>query len=210
MKLNASHASVSVDAPDTSTVHTRGRNPANETDEKPTSMTTQRRLELTLGHIVAIHALWPDLVALTDAQRRISKGRQLSRYANAFKMLFDAAAREPYASAFALLSDDGNDGARFDPAAHAAQFEHLAALRAVSDALKHLDALVDDDLLHTGARVVEPGLRVLELARTLARSNARFRAQVAPALNAVGALTARARRALASTNDSTDDSTKPA
>jgi hypothetical protein len=54
---------------------------------------------------------------------------------------------------------------------------------------------VRDEILHTGASAIKPGLAAIELAQVVAKNNEDFRAKIAHTLNDLGAMTAAARRA---------------
>ena len=212
MKPDAAMAAVPLLAPNGAVVSSHDT-PANETGKDHVAghsapLTLEQRVALSLGYIQALSALWPDLVALTDDQRRASNGRLASRYVGALETLFTVASTPPYAPAFALLGNtEGKvDGGTFDPAALLDEIQGIAALRKVSIAVKKLDALIDDDLMHRGEKVVEPGLAALDLARSLARSNAHFRAKIATSLNEFKSMTARARRPKSSSDEVVDDS----
>lgn len=211
MKPNAAMAAVPLQAPAGAVVSSHDT-PANETGKDNVAghsapLTLEQRVALSIGYIQALSALWPDLVALTDDQRRASNGRLASRYVGALETLFTVASTPPYAPAFALLGNtEGKvDGGTFDPAALLDEIQGIAALRKVSIAVKKLDALIDDDLMHRGEKVVEPGLAALDLARSLARSNAHFRAKIATSLNEFKSMTARARRPKSPSDEIVDD-----
>jgi hypothetical protein len=145
-----------------------------------------------LGHIGAMNDVCADFTALTDATRRRSLGRMVARFRKPLSELVTVTRSPKYAAAFALLADED---APFDPDAILADLARVERLEEVAVQLERLTLRVRDEILHTGAAAMKPGLAAIELAQVFAKNNEGFRAKVAHALNDLAAMTAAARRA---------------
>jgi hypothetical protein len=146
-----------------------------------------------LGHIGAMNDVCADFTALTDATRRRSLGRMVARFRKPLSDLVTVTRSPKYAAAFALLADE--DAPPFDPDAILADLARVERLEEVAVQLERLTLRVRDEILHTGAAAMKPGLAAIELAQVFAKNNEGFRAKVAHALNDLAAMTAAARRA---------------
>ncbi|KYF78916.1 hypothetical protein BE17_26475 [Sorangium cellulosum] len=161
----------------------------------------EERVEKTLEHIEAIRALWPGLERLEEGQRRRSVGRSLGvlgpPLAKLFALLRPRDGKDSaLARSFHVLGDqdDGNDPERFEVELLERRLKRAVAEQKVADALEDLARHLDDDALATGEMVIGPGLAALDLARTIARQNATFRAVLAPVLDDFRAMTKQARK----------------
>ncbi|AUX39884.1 uncharacterized protein SOCE26_012790 [Sorangium cellulosum] len=91
--------------------------------------------------------------------------------------------------------DDGEDPERFEVELLERRLKRALAEQKVADALEDLARHLDNDVLATAETVIGPGLAALDLARTIARQNAAFRAVLAPVLDDFRAMTKQARKA---------------
>lgn len=146
-----------------------------------------------LGHVREMNGRCGEYTGLTDAQRRRSLGRLVGRFRKPLSELVAVTRSPKYAAAFALLSDDG--AAPYDPDAVLAALARVEQLEGVAQQLEKLTLRVRDEILHTGAQAMKPGLAAIELAQVFAKTNEGFRAKVAHTLNDLAAMTAAARRA---------------
>ncbi|WP_437280105.1 hypothetical protein WME90_05955 [Sorangium sp. So ce375] len=161
----------------------------------------EERVEKTLQHIEAIQALWPGLERLEEGRRTRSVGRSLGvlgpPLAKLFALLRPKDGKDsPLARSFHVLGDqdDGDDPERFEVELLERRLKRALAQQKVADALEDLARHLDDDVLATAETVIGPGLAALDLARTIARQNATFRAILAPVLDDFRAMTKQARK----------------
>jgi hypothetical protein len=153
----------------------------------------------TMHHLDAIDALWPGLVNLDKAARRTSIGRNLALFGAAFRDLFGLLIKNgketPLGQHFHVLGqeDFGDDPTKFEPALLLRRLHRADLEQQVQDRLSKQARHFGDDAIFTGEHVVMPGLKALDLARSLARSNKDLRSALAPVLDAVSKLTQRAR-----------------
>lgn len=161
----------------------------------------EQRVEKTFEHIEAIKALWPGLERLEEARRTRSLGRSLTvmgpPLGKLFALLRPRDGKESaLARSFHVLGDqdDGDDPERFEVELLERRLKRAVAEQKVADALEDLARHLDDDALATGEVVIGPGLAALDLARTIARQNATFRAILAPVLDDFRAMTKQARK----------------
>ncbi|WP_437487177.1 hypothetical protein WME75_06150 [Sorangium sp. So ce1014] len=152
-------------------------------------------------HIEAIKALWPGLERLEESRRTRSLGRSLAvlgpPLGKLFALLRPTDGKESaLARSFHVLGDqdDGEDPERFEVELLERRMKRAVAEQKVADALEDLARHLDDDALATGEVVIGPGLAALDLARTIARQNASFRAILAPVLDDFRAMTKQARK----------------
>jgi len=152
-----------------------------------------------LARVAEVKALYPEARSLMDEERSRSLGRLVYRDATLYAQLFDTIDGSSIRAAFDALGahDQGDDPSRFETDVLRARLQQVAGLSSVSKSLRELADLLDDEALQVGADTAVPALMALELARVLARNNAEFRGKIAPVLNALGAMTAAARQALA-------------
>jgi hypothetical protein len=156
-----------------------------------------KRQQETEAHIDAIRALWPGLEHLDEARRRTSPGKSLGFLSGPLSVLFGVLRQNPVlAKAFDVLGDqdDGEDPDHFEVDLLERRMTRAKAEEKIADALRDLARHMDDDALATGESVVVPGLRALELARTLSKGNAATRSLLNPVLDAFRQLTKRARK----------------
>ncbi|WP_437289186.1 hypothetical protein [Sorangium sp. So ce406] len=161
----------------------------------------EQRVEKTLDHIEAIRLLWPGLERLEEGRRKRSVGRSLGvlgpPLAKLFALLRPRDGKDgALARSFHVLGDqdDGDDPERFEVELLERRLKRAVAEQKVADALEDLARHLDDDALATGEMVIGPGLAALDLARTIARQNATFRAILAPVLDDFRAMTKQARK----------------
>jgi hypothetical protein len=169
-------------------------------------------LASTLQLIVSAEAQWPGLVSLVTAERTGNLGKLIALLDPSLRALFDAltpvegeaptttAAKKKLASVFnAALGDQdqGKDPAVFEVELLVRRLTRIEASQKIVDALDALRKRFADDMLNTGAMVVQPGLKALEVARGIADSNAEFRSLLAPVTNSLGDMTKGARLAQA-------------
>ncbi|WP_433933959.1 hypothetical protein AB3662_05905 [Sorangium cellulosum] len=161
----------------------------------------EQRVEKTLDHIEAIRSLWPGLERLEEGRRKRSVGRSLGvlgpPLAKLFALLRPRDGKDSaLARSFHVLGDqdDGDDPERFEVELLERRLKRAVAEQKVADALEDLARHLDDDALATGEMVIGPGLAALDLARTIARQNATFRAILAPVLDDFRAMTKQARK----------------
>ena len=145
-----------------------------------------------LGQARAMGERCEGFTTLTDAQRRRSVGRLVGRFRKPLSELVAVTRSPKYAAAFALLGDGAEP---YDPDAILASLERVEQLEAVAQELERLTLRVRDEILHTGALAMKPGLSAIELAQVFAKNNEGFRAKVAHTLNDLAAMTSAARRA---------------
>src|SRR5262249_34355185 len=129
----------------------------------------------TEEHITKIKALWPGLVHLEEAERRKSPGRSLTILSAPLTLLFSVLRENPQlAKAFDVLGDqdEGHDPEHFEVDLLDRRLARSQAEQKIGDMLRDLGRHMADDALATSATVVVPGLRALELARTLAKGSA--------------------------------------
>ncbi len=162
------------------------------------------RVAQTLAHVEAIKQLWPGLRRLSAAERRESVGRSLGVMAPVLGLLFGVLAPEgqpapAVAKAFDVLGaqDHGDDPDRFEAALLARRLHRARAEQKVQEALGGLARHFGDDVIHVGELVVGPGLLALGLAKNLAKARPEFASALAPVLDALRAMTKRARSRVA-------------
>lgn len=150
------------------------------------------RAQETESHLAAIRALWPGLERLDEARRRTSPGKSLGILGGPLSVLFGVLRQNPtLAKAFDVLGDqdEGEDPDRFEVDLLDRRLARARAQETIADALRDLARHMDDDALATAETVVVPGLRALELARTLSKGNASTRSLLYPVLDAFRQLT---------------------
>jgi hypothetical protein len=162
------------------------------------------RFNETIPHIAAIKALWPGLQRLEEVERMTSGGRNLNLFTHPLGVLFeivkpkDGKATEigPYFDALGD-TDHGDDPAKFEPELLSRRMLRVEYEQKIQVALDDLQRHFGDDVLHTGTQVMEPGLLALAMARTLSATNKAFKSTLAPVIDALRAMTKRARAAAA-------------
>jgi hypothetical protein len=169
-------------------------------------------LASTLQLIVSAEAQWPGLVSLITTERTGNLGKLIALLDPSLRALFDAltpvqgeaptttASKKKLASVFNTAlgdQDQGKDPAVFEVDLLVRRLTRIEASQKIVDALDALRKRFADDMLNTGAMVVEPGLKALEVARGIADSNAEFRSLMAPVTNSLGDMTKAARLAQA-------------
>ncbi|APR76548.1 Hypothetical protein A7982_01895 [Minicystis rosea] len=150
------------------------------------------RVQETESHIEAIRALWPGLERLDEARRRTSPGKSVGILGGPLSVLFGVLRQNPtLAKAFDVLGDqdDGEDPDRFEVDLLDRRLTRAGAEEKIADTLRDLARHMDDDALATAESVVVPGLRALELARTLSKGNGTTRSLLYPVLDAFRQLT---------------------
>jgi len=159
-----------------------------------------KREQETEAHLDAIRALWPGLEHLDEARRRTSPGRSLVLLGGPLAVLFGVLRQNPtLAKAFDVLGDqdEGEDPDHFEVELLDRRLVRARAEQKIADGLRDLARHMDDDALATAETVVVPGLRALELARTLSKGSAATRSLLYPVLDAFRQLTKRARKSKA-------------
>jgi hypothetical protein len=158
------------------------------------------RFNETIPHIAAIKALWPGLQRLEEVERMTSGGRNLSQFTHPLGLLFTllkpTSGKAPeMASFFDALGDEdhGDDPAKFEPELLSRRMLRVEYEQKIQVALDDLQRHFGDDVLHTGSQVMEPGLLALAMARTLSVTNKTFKSTLAPVIDALRAMTKRAR-----------------
>ena len=169
-------------------------------------------LASTLQLIVNAEANWPGLVSLVGADRTGNLGKLVALLDPALRGLFEAltpvdgeapaktATKKKLAAVFnAALGDQdqGKDPGVFEVDLLVRRLTRIEAAQQIVAALDALRKLFADDILNTGAMVVEPGLKALDVARGIADSNAEFRSLLAPLTNSLSDMTKAARQAQA-------------
>ncbi|MFT3764746.1 MAG: hypothetical protein QM820_04405 [Minicystis sp.] len=153
------------------------------------------RVQETETHLEAVRALWPGLEHLDEARRRTSPGRSLGILGGPLAVLFGVLRQNPaLAKSFDVLGDqdDGEDPDHFEVDLLDRRLARAKAQEKIADTLRDLARHMDDDALVTAEAVVVPGLRALELSRTLSKGNAATRSLLYPVLDAFRQLTKRA------------------
>jgi len=169
-------------------------------------------LASTLQCIVHAEAEWPGLVSLVESDRTGNLGKLIALLDPSLQGLFEAltpvageapaklAAKTKLAAVFnATLGnqDQGKDPGVFEVELLVRRITRIKAAQQIVAALDALRKRFADDILNTGAMVVEPGLKALDVARGIADSNAEFRSLLAPVTNSLGEMTKAARTAQA-------------
>jgi hypothetical protein len=177
-----------------------------------TSQQISEHLASTLQLIVSAEASWPGLVSLVGAERTGNLGKLITLLDPALRGLFEAltpvdgeapaktATKKKLAAVFdAALGnqDQGKDPGVFEVDLLVRRLTRIKASQQIVEALDALRKLFADDILNTGAMVVEPGLKALDVARGIADSNAEFRSLLAPLTNSLSEMTKSARQAQA-------------
>lgn len=164
----------------------------------------------TLEQIASIRASWSGLVALSEKERRKHPGRVALVMETPFRTLFELltpghdAGKSPdeqqqrqqlrgIFNSTLGAQDDGDDDERFESEL---LLQHLARMNAayeVSEQLDELSRLFSDDALHTAGRVVSPGLKALDLARSVGRTNPTLKGLLAGLLDSLRQMTKAAR-----------------
>lgn len=169
-------------------------------------------LASTLQCFVTAEASWPGLVSLVGADRSGNLGKLITLLDPSLRGLFEAltpaageapgktASKKKLAAIFnAALGDQdqGKDPGVFEVELLVRRLTRIEASQKIVDALDALRKRFADDILNTGAMVVEPGLKALEVARGVADSNDEFRSLLAPLTNSLSGMTKAARAAQA-------------
>ena len=169
-------------------------------------------LASTLQFIVQAEAKWPGLVSLVESDRTGNLGKLIALLDPSLQGLFEAltpvegeapaklAVKTKLAAVFnATLGnqDQGKDPGVFEVELLVRRITRIKAAQQIVAALDALRKLFADDILNTGAMVVEPGLKALDVARGIADSNAEFRSLLAPVTNSLSDMTRAARLAQA-------------
>jgi hypothetical protein len=169
-------------------------------------------LASTLQHIVSVEAAWPGLVSLIESDRAGNLGKLIALLDPSLQSLFEAltpvegeapaksAVKTKLAAVFnATLGtqDQGKDPGVFEVDLLVRRITRIKAAQQIVAALDALRKLFADDILNTGAMVVEPGLKALDVARGIADSNPEFRSLLAPVTNSLSDMTKAARLAQA-------------
>jgi hypothetical protein len=170
------------------------------------------QLAATLQLIIAAEANWPGLVSLVGSARSGNLGKLIALLDPQLRALFEAltpvegeaasktATKKKLAAVFnAALGDQdqGKDPGVFEVDLLVRRLIRIEAAQKIVEALDALRKLFADDILNTGAMVVEPGLKALEVARGIADSNPEFRSLLAPLTNSLSDMTKAARAAQA-------------
>lgn len=167
-------------------------------------------LASTLQDIVHVEAKWPGLVSLVESDRTGNLGKLIALLDPSLHSLFEAltpldgeapaktAVKTKLAAVFnATLGnqDQGKDPGMFEVDLLVRRITRIKASQQIVTALEALRKLFADDILNTGAMVVEPGLKALDVARGIADSNDEFRSLLAPVTNSLSDMTKAARLA---------------
>jgi hypothetical protein len=168
-------------------------------DDLTAAEITARSTE-TEKHIEAIRALWPGLQRLEEAERSVSKGRNLGVFTaplrQLFKILKNKGAKEAeLANHFNALGDEdfGADPEKFEPELLERRMLRVEAEQKIQATLDDLQRHFADDVLHTGNQVMVPGLLALALASTLSATNKTYKSLLAPVIDALREMTKAAR-----------------
>lgn len=174
-----------------------------------TSAQIADHLAQTLTHIKAADALWPGLVKLPAEDKSGNVGKLVTQLGAPLRALFDAITprndddkpkRESKAKLAAVFNnvlgaqDRGKDDARFEVELLLRRLERAEAEQKIVAAFEEARARFADDALNTGEMVVEPGLRALEVARTVASNSPEFRSLLASVIDKLGDMTKKARQ----------------
>jgi hypothetical protein len=177
-----------------------------------TSQQISEHLASTLQLIVSAEANWPGLVSLVGTERTGNLGKLITLLDPALRGLFEAltpvdgeapaktATKKKLAAVFdAALGgqDQGKDPGVFEVDLLVRRLTRIKASQQIVEALDALRKLFADDILNTGAMVVEPGLKAIDVARGIADSNAEFKSLLAPLTNSLSEMTKGARQAQA-------------
>jgi hypothetical protein len=168
--------------------------------------------EKSLQLVVDMDALWPGLTGLVSKERAGNQGKALAVMDAPLRALFTAltpvqgepkVTSEARASLISIFNkslgaaDGGADPNRFE--VEVLQ-QRLLRIEAQEKLIEKLDAFrkkLADDILNTGTLVIQPGLKAIDLARSLADSNPDFHTLLAPVIEELSAMTKPARAALA-------------
>lgn len=160
----------------------------------------EKDYEETIAAIEAIQQRWGGLMRMSEKERATSSGRALATLAGPLRSLFSILVRgtdetKALGAAFNALGEEdyGDDPSTFEADLLLRRLDRAEREAKIAERLGELQRHFADDVLHTGELVVGPGMKGLDLARTLGRSNAGFRALLAPVLDALRDMTKRAR-----------------
>lgn len=166
--------------------------------------------DAAIQHVVEAEAQWPGMVSLVGGERNGNLGKLIAQLDPALRGLFAAltpvpgedaaktASKKKLAAIFnAALGDQdhGKDPGVFEVELLVRRLSRIEAEQKIVDKLEAIRQVFADDILNTGAMVVEPGLKALGVARGIADSNPEFRSLLAPLTNALGDMTKAARQA---------------
>lgn len=168
--------------------------------------------DAALQLLLRVERQFPGLVGLVAADRTGNLGKLVGVLDRPLHQLFaaltplegedekKAASKRKLAATFdATLGggDHGHDAGSFEVALLVRRIERIQAQTEVIARLDELRRQLADDNINTGAMVVEPGLKALALAKTLAAGNPEFHSLLAGMTDALGDMTKAARAAQA-------------
>jgi hypothetical protein len=168
--------------------------------------------QAALASISAARGHFPGLVQLQEGERTGSLGKMIALLGPALGHLFAAltpaptddaatvATKKQLATVFDTLLGDKDQGK--DPGVFEVELlvRRVTRIEAEQEIVAHLEATTKafaDDILNTGVMVVDPGLKAIEVARTIANTKPEFKSLLAPVTNALGEMTKAARAAQA-------------
>jgi hypothetical protein len=165
-----------------------------------------------LESISAAKGTFPGLVQLQEAERAGSLGKMIALLGPALHHLFSAltpaptddaatvATKKKLATVFDTLlgdKDQGKDPGLFEVDLLVRRVTRIEAEQEIVTKLEETKKAFSDDILNTGVMVVDPGLKAIEVARTIANTKPEFKSLLAPVTNALGEMTKAARAAQA-------------
>ena len=143
----------------------------------------RKRVTKAIALIGEVKALFPDLVKLTEDDRKHSQGRMRHGEPAILRSVLDAVDLEPQYFKSLADEDEGHDPNKFETDLLRERLERRELYQQVADALEPFTADLSDTALHFGGLVRPAALAAYRIAKTLAHTDQKMRNAVAAAID---------------------------
>lgn len=143
----------------------------------------EKRAEKALDLIGQIKELFPELIEMTEEERKYSQGRMRTEEPAAMRTVLEAVDQSPEYFKSLADEDEGHDPNKFETGLLRDRLERREIYRRVAEALDPLATGFSDTALHYGALVRPAVLAAYRIAKTISLSDQRMRTILAKAID---------------------------
>jgi len=143
----------------------------------------KKRIGRSHALIAEIETQLPGMTTLTSAERLTSDGKLGTNESAMLGVVLDAVEISPHYFSSLADQDDGVDPNQFETELLRERLARRDALHTIAQDLEALVKRVNDTVMHLGSRVRRPVLAAYQIGKSVAKSDAILRKNLAPAFD---------------------------
>lgn len=143
----------------------------------------KKRVDKALELIAQLRELFPDLLVLTEEDRKYSQGRLRTNEPEALLAVLDGVDQSPEYFKSLADEDEGHDPNKFETDLLRDRLARRELYRKVAEAMAPLATGFDDTTLHHGALVRPAVLAAYRIAKTISATDQKMRTTIAKAID---------------------------